>query len=221
MPQTVGTGIALLRLRCGVRPVAGKAFSVRPIIGNAFSRVGEGPDGGRVSADMVRFGETDCFLSGRVTVAWKSVKVKVSSYKSKKGKIGFYLAQYPVLRIALHLTPWQICSFEHNLDFSRKHSATNGKCYSFFVKCKCMHLGHGNKDKEYITGILYHIKYLKKMDLVVNRYVSEQCGIVVSKGTQTLGLIRRNNTYKEKQLIVQSNSYATFGILYTRMEAIL
>ena len=32
--------------------------------------------------------------------------------------------------------------------------------------------------------------------------VSEQCGIVASKGNQILGLIRRTITYKEKQLIV-------------------
>ena len=32
--------------------------------------------------------------------------------------------------------------------------------------------------------------------------VSEQCGIAASKGNQILGLIRRNITYKEKQLTV-------------------
>ena len=32
--------------------------------------------------------------------------------------------------------------------------------------------------------------------------VSEQCGIAGSKGNQLIGLIRRNITYKEKQLIV-------------------
>ena len=31
--------------------------------------------------------------------------------------------------------------------------------------------------------------------------VSEQCGIAASKGYQILGLIRRNITYKEKELI--------------------
>ena len=31
---------------------------------------------------------------------------------------------------------------------------------------------------------------------------SEQCGIVASKGNQILGLIRRNITYKGKQLII-------------------
>ena len=32
--------------------------------------------------------------------------------------------------------------------------------------------------------------------------VSEQCGIAASKGNQILGLIRRNITYKEKNLII-------------------
>ena len=32
--------------------------------------------------------------------------------------------------------------------------------------------------------------------------VSEHCGMVASKGNQTLGLIRRTIMYKEKQLIV-------------------
>ena len=32
--------------------------------------------------------------------------------------------------------------------------------------------------------------------------VSEQCGIAASKGNQSLGLIRRNITYKEKELIM-------------------
>ena len=36
--------------------------------------------------------------------------------------------------------------------------------------------------------------------------VSEKCRIADSKGNQILGLIRRSITYKEKQLIVQSNS---------------
>ena len=38
----------------------------------------------------------------------------------------FYIAQYPVHWIAqsaLHFTPWQTCSFRHNLKVSGKHSA--------------------------------------------------------------------------------------------------
>ena len=55
-----------------------------------------------------------------------------------------------------------------------------------FGKCKCIHIGHGNMDKEY------------KM----NMKVSEQCRIAALKGNQVLWLIRRTITYKEKQLIV-------------------
>ena len=32
--------------------------------------------------------------------------------------------------------------------------------------------------------------------------VSEQCGIAASKGSQIIGLIRRNITYKKKKLII-------------------
>ena len=32
--------------------------------------------------------------------------------------------------------------------------------------------------------------------------VSEQCGIAASKGNKILGFIRRNITYKEKELII-------------------
>ena len=42
-------------------------------------------------------------------------------------KVCFYIAHYPVCwtsQIASHLTPWQTCSFWHQLDFSGKHSAT-------------------------------------------------------------------------------------------------
>ena len=46
-----------------------------------------------------------------------------------------------------------------------------------FGKCKCIHIGHGNK-------------------------ASEQRGIAASKINQILGLSRRTITYKEKQLVV-------------------
>ena len=63
-----------------------------------------------------------------------------------------------------------------------------------FGKCKCIHIGHGNMDKEYQKdlGVIFS----------ANMKVSEQCGIAASKGNQILGLIRRTITYKEKQLIV-------------------
>ena len=32
--------------------------------------------------------------------------------------------------------------------------------------------------------------------------VSEQCGIAASKGSQIIGLIRRNTTYKDKKLAI-------------------
>ena len=32
--------------------------------------------------------------------------------------------------------------------------------------------------------------------------VSEQCGIAASKGNTIIGLIRKNKTYKEKELII-------------------
>ena len=41
-------------------------------------------------------------------------------------KVCFYIAQYPVrwtAQSALHFTPWQPCSFRHQLDFSGRHSS--------------------------------------------------------------------------------------------------
>ena len=75
-----------------------------------------------------------------------------------------------------------------------------------FGKCKCIHIGHGNMDKEYkIGGAVLGIT-TQQQDLGVtfsaDMNVSEQCGIAASKGNQILGLIRRNVMYKEKQLIV-------------------
>ena len=43
-----------------------------------------------------------------------------------KVKVWFYIAQYPVRRTAqgtIHFTPWQTCSFRHQLGFSWKHSS--------------------------------------------------------------------------------------------------
>ena len=48
---------------------------------------------------------------------------KVSKYKLK---VCFHIAQYPVhwtAQSALHFTPWQTCSFRHQLGFSGKHSS--------------------------------------------------------------------------------------------------
>ena len=55
----------------------------------------------------------------------------------------------------------------------------------------------------------------------VDMNVSEQCGIAASKGNQILGLIRRNITYRKANYTsVQSNSSASFNILYTSLETI-
>ena len=48
------------------------------------------------------------------------------SHTKVKAKVSFYIAQYPVrwtAKSALHFTPWQTCSFRHQLDFSGKHSS--------------------------------------------------------------------------------------------------
>ena len=51
--------------------------------------------------------------------------------------------------------------------------------------------------------------------------VSEQCGITASKRNKILGLIRRNITYKKKQLIVPLyKAIVIFGILYTSLDAV-
>ena len=75
-----------------------------------------------------------------------------------------------------------------------------------FGKCKCIHIGHGNMDEEYIMGDVVLGRTTQEKDLGVtfsaNMKASEQCGIAESKGSQILRLIRRIITYKEKQLIV-------------------
>ena len=75
-----------------------------------------------------------------------------------------------------------------------------------FGKCKCIHIGHGNMDKEYKMGDAVLGRTTKEKDLGVtfsaDMKVSEQCRIAASNKNQILGLIRRTITYKEKQLIV-------------------
>ena len=69
-------------------------------------------------------------------------------------------------------------------------------------KCICLHTRHGNLDVNYKMGDTVLVTTLKEKDLVVtisaDMKVSEQCGIAVSKGSQIIGLIKRNITYKEK-----------------------
>ena len=75
-----------------------------------------------------------------------------------------------------------------------------------FGKCKCLHTGHGNLDVNHKMGNTLLGTTVKEKDLGVtisaDMKVSEQCGIAVSKGNKILGLIRRNITYKGKQLII-------------------
>ncbi len=73
-------------------------------------------------------------------------------------------------------------------------------------KCKCLHTGPGNTGMNYEMGGTILSKTVEEKDLGVtmndNMKVSEQCRIAASKGSQVLGMIRRNRTYKEKSLIV-------------------
>ena len=65
---------------------------------------------------------------------------------------------------------------------------------------------NNNMDEEYKMGDAVLGRATQEKDLGVtfsaDMKVSEQCGIVASKGNQFLGLIRRTIMYKEKQLIV-------------------
>ena len=62
-----------------------------------------------------------------------------------------------------------------------------------FGKRKCIHIGHGNMDKEYKMGDAVLGRTTKEKDLGVtfsaDMKVSEQYGIVASKGNQILGII--------------------------------
>ena len=75
-----------------------------------------------------------------------------------------------------------------------------------FGKCKCIHIGHGNRDEEYKMGDAVLGRTTQEKDLRVtfsaDMKISEQRGIAASKGNQILGLIRRTIMYNEKQLIV-------------------
>ena len=59
-------------------------------------------------------------------------------------------------------------------------------------------------------------KTVKDKDLGVtmnaNMKVSEQCRIAASKGNQVLGMIRRNITYKEKNLIIPEERLKECGL---------
>ena len=73
-----------------------------------------------------------------------------------------------------------------------------------FGTYKCIHIRHGNMDKEYKMGGAVLVRTTQEKDLRVTNSadmkVSDQCGIAASKGNQILWLIRRTITYKKKQL---------------------
>ena len=60
-----------------------------------------------------------------------------------------------------------------------------------FVKCKCLHTGHGNEDAQYTKGGTVLNTTLTEKGLRVtisaDMKVSEQCGIAAAKGNQILG----------------------------------
>ena len=59
-----------------------------------------------------------------------------------------------------------------------------------FGKCKCIHIGHGNKDEQYKLGDVVLGRTTQEKDLGVtfsaDMKVLEQCGIAASKGNQIL-----------------------------------
>ena len=75
-----------------------------------------------------------------------------------------------------------------------------------FGKCKCLHTGHWNLIVNNKMGDTVLGSTVKEKDLGVtisaDMKVTKQCGIAASKGSQILGLIRRNITYKGKKLII-------------------
>ena len=80
--------------------------------------------------------------------------------------------------------------------------------------------------KQFLMGDTILGTSVKEKDLGVtvsaDMTVSEQCGIVASKGNQILGLISRNITYMETQLIIPLHKAIVrpFRILHTSVEAI-
>ena len=72
-----------------------------------------------------------------------------------------------------------------------------------FGKYKCLHTGNGNEDAQYTMGGTVLNTTVKEKDLGLaisaDMKASEQCGIAAARGTQILGLIRRNPVYKSKR----------------------
>ena len=73
-----------------------------------------------------------------------------------------------------------------------------------FVKCTCLHAGHGNEDIHYTVGGIVLSTTIKQNDLIISDYmkVSDQCGIAASNEDQVCGTIRRNTEHKKKELII-------------------
>ena len=72
-------------------------------------------------------------------------------------------------------------------------------------KCKCLHIGRSNGKSDYKIQNVVLNTTAKEKDIGVTTQadlkVSEQCGIVARKGSQQLGMIRRNSTYREKLMV--------------------
>ena len=65
---------------------------------------------------------------------------------------------------------------------------TNGRCYSISRNVNCLHAGHGNTGQNYYMGGAIGVTIHTDMK------VSEQYRIAASRGSQILGMIRRNIT---------------------------
>ena len=63
-----------------------------------------------------------------------------------------------------------------------------------FVKCKCIHTGHGNEDAQYTKGDIVQNNTIKEkglgLTICADMKLPEQCGIAASKGNPIFLLIR-------------------------------
>ena len=71
-----------------------------------------------------------------------------------------------------------------------------------FGKCKYIHIGHVNMDKEYKMGDVVLGRTTKENDVtfIADMKVSEQCGIAVSIGNTIVGLIVGTIACKRTQI---------------------
>ena len=97
-------------------------------------------------------------------------------------------------------------NYEHLQDDLDKLIKSSGKWQMLFNFGKCLHAGHGNEDVYYRMGGRDLSTTTTEKDLGViisaDMKVSEQCAMAASKGNRNRSLIRRNKTYKEKELIL-------------------